>query len=83
MADEKKPKLKIARDNLPFYTPVNQTLIWALVLKVFDVPEWAWGLIILWVVLLWIAFIHDVLTTKEKDVVGVLDELLSNEEPKP
>lgn len=78
MADEKKPKLKIARNNMPFYLPVNHTLIWALVLKVFDVPEWAWGLIILWVALLWIAFIHDVLTTEEKDVVSALDKLLGD-----
>lgn len=78
MAKEKKPRLKIARSNLPMYVPLNPTLLWVLILKVFDVPEWAWGLVILWVALYWIAFIHDVLTTQQKDVVGTLDTLFSD-----
>lgn len=58
----------IDRKNLPMHWPVNITLIAALLIKVYDVPDFWCGIILTVMVILWLAVGYSIFTSKQVDI---------------
>lgn len=63
-------KKVLALSCFPMRMPLFETATLFLVVDRFQSPEWVWGAVGVFVVLLWCAFIYDRVTTEEVDILN-------------
>jgi len=64
----KKSRLIIDGSNLPARPPLLPTLFWWMFLDYVSAPEWLFGVFGVMMVLLWVVFIHEKITSENKDI---------------
>ena len=69
-------KTKIHRDNIPFSLPIGPTLLSWLFFDRIKISSFGWGIYWSAVVLLWILILHDIYTSKYKEVLFKEKEFL-------
>lgn len=78
-----KEKRVISPKSFPRKPPINITILAAVSCKTFSAPEWIWGAVGLFMLLLWIAYISKVATEKETEVDIFSDQThINGEVPK-
>lgn len=65
-----KPKNVLSRNSLPAQLPIMATAVAYLLLDKFQPPEWVWGAVGLFFVLVWIAAIRAILQERQVDLLN-------------
>src|SRR5690606_39741913 len=71
-------KKVISRSNLPARSPILSTIVFALAMDYWNAPQWLWGAIGLFMLVIWIAWI---MTFFIHDEIDVISKYQSNEYP--
>lgn len=60
----------IPLDHMHPSLPFNHTAICLLLSHYFDAPQWVWTLVIVWLVVLWVARVHDLVKAESRPIHG-------------